>query len=106
MKALGDCRECGGYGVLMKECGKKCGACGGLGIALVEVSEDVFFANLPPGMSRDDAKALLRRIRLRREIAEMPTVNWWSPFQHGVDVVALERPEPTSVPGAGVQVHR
>lgn len=62
MRALADCPECGGEGAT-SACGRRCERCRGEGLVVVAVDEDVFFSDLPPGMSRDDAKALLRRIR-------------------------------------------
>lgn len=66
MRAFADCPDCTGTGVARNACGR-CQRCGGEGIVSVKVSEDFFFRDLPPGMTRDDAKALLQRIRDRVE---------------------------------------
>lgn len=76
MRALSVCAPCDGYGVLMKECGKRCEACHGLGHVIVAITEDDFFKNLPPGMTRDQAEQLLGR--LRRQSAQ----TWWSPYEN------------------------
>lgn len=69
LRAIADCPDCGGDGGGPNPCAK-CSRCGGLGVISVTVDEDTFFADLPPGMSRDDAKALLARIKGRAIAAE------------------------------------
>ena len=64
IRGFGDCPDCSGLGV--GACSKKCERCRGEGVIVVNIDEDVFFADLPPGWSRADAKDLLNRIRVRR----------------------------------------
>lgn len=61
LRALADCPDCGGEGAVRGQCGR-CARCRGEGVVLVPVDDGTFFSDLPPDMSRDDARALLERI--------------------------------------------
>lgn len=81
MMVLSDCARCEGSSVILTgvDCGKTCPDCRGLGIVQRPVSDDeadeVFFNSLPPGWTRDHARALLSRMRTGRPVV-LPEVVW------------------------------